>query len=467
MKFLNEDFLLEGATAKRLFHEVGKDLPIIDYHCHLPPGDLAGNRRFENLFEAWLEGDHYKWRAMRSNGIEEKFCTGDADPYDKFLAFARTVPHTVRNPIYHWTHLELKRYFGYEGILDESSAPEVWEMANEQLTGGDLDVESILKRFRVEVIGTTDDPTDSLEHHKSLKERDFPSGVFPTFRPDKALKTEDEGVFNAWVDALARRVRRPIASLADFQAALEERHEFFHGMGGRLSDHGLNTVPARMVDAETAESFFEKVRDGEDLAAAEAEGLATFLAVWMASLDFDRGWTRQYHLGAQRNNNTRLFKALGPDTGFDSIGDEPQAARLARHLDLMDRQGKLPKTILYNLNPSDNYMIGTMIGNFQDGSVPGKIQFGSGWWFNDQIEGMESQMNALSNLGLLSRFVGMLTDSRSFLSFPRHEYFRRILCNLVGRDVDAGLIPDDPVLVDGLIRRVCYENARDFFGFPG
>jgi len=467
MSFIHDDFLLETRAASRLYHEHAEGRPIIDYHCHLPPADLSGNRRFENLFEAWLEGDHYKWRAMRSNGIEEKFCTGDADPYDKFLAFARTVPHTLRNPIYHWTHLELKRYFGFEGILDESTAPKVWEMANEQLTGGDLDVKGILKKFKVEVIGTTDDPTDSLEHHKALRGKDFPAGVFPTFRPDKALQPEDEGGFNAWVDALARRVGRPIQSLADLQGAIEERHTFFHEMGGRLSDHGLITVPAREIDAETAEVVFEKVRGGEDLTAEEAEGLSTFLSVWMASLDFDRGWTRQYHIGARRNNNTRLFKALGADTGFDSIADMSHADRLARHLDLMDQRRKLPKTILYNLNPADNYMIGTMIGNFQDGSVPGKMQFGSGWWFNDQIEGMEAQMNALSNLGLLSRFVGMLTDSRSFLSFPRHEYFRRILCNLVGRDVDAGLIPNDPKLVDGLIRRVCYENAREFFGFPG
>lgn len=466
MKFLNKDFLLEGSTARRLFHEVAKDLPIIDYHCHLPPEDLALNRRFGNLYEAWLEGDHYKWRAMRSNGIDEKFCTGDADPYDKFLAFARTVPHTVRNPLYHWTHMELQRYFGYPGLLNEETAPEVWEMANEQLTGGDLDVHGIMKRFSVEVVCTTDDPTDSLEHHVGMKDKDQGFRVFPSFRPDKLLMPGKTGNFNAWVDALARRVKRPVISLADLQGAVEERHDFFHELGGRLSDHGLDSLPAREIDAETAEELFERVRDGETLSAEESEGLGTYLAVWMASLDFNRGWTRQFHFGAMRNNNTRLFKQLGPDTGFDSIGDEPQAERIARHLDLMDQRGQLPKTILYNLNPADNYVVGTMIGNFQDGSVPGKIQFGSGWWFNDQIEGMENQINALSSLGLLSRFVGMLTDSRSFLSYPRHEYFRRILCNLIGRDVDAGLIPDEAELTDGIVRRVCYENARDYFGFP-
>lgn len=465
MEFLNDDFLLRSAAARRLYHEVARDLPIIDYHCHLPPADLAGNRRFANLHEAWLEGDHYKWRAMRSNGIEEKFCTGDADPYDKFLAFARTVPHTLRNPLYHWTHLELRRYFGYEGLLDETTAPRVWEMANERLASGDLDVEGILRRFRVEVVCTTDDPTDSLEHHRELAGRSFPARVYPAFRPDKLLIPEKTDAFNAWVDALARRVGRPIVSLGDLEGAVEERHAFFHSMGCRLSDHGLEVVPAREIDGEEAESVFEKIRDGGKPGAGEAEGLATWLAVWMAGLDFERGWTRQYHLGALRSNNTRLLKSLGPDTGFDSIGDWPQAERLARHLDLMDQGGRLPKTILYNLNPSDNYVFATMAGNFQDGSVPGKIQFGSGWWFNDQIEGMEAQMNALSNLGLLSRFVGMLTDSRSFLSFPRHEYFRRILCNLVGRDVEEGLLPDDPALLDGLVRRVCYENARDYFGF--
>lgn len=466
MEFLDNDFLLRGATARRLFFEVARDLPIIDYHCHLPPADLAGNRRFANLFEAWLEGDHYKWRAMRSNGVDEKFCTGDADPYDKFLAFARTVPHTLRNPLYHWTHLELRRYFGFEGILNESTAPRVWEMANEQLTGGDLDVEGILRRFRVEVVCTTDDPTDSLEHHRSLAGRGFPARVFPAFRPDKVLVPEKTEVFNAWVDALARRVARPILSLGALKDALEERHAFFHSLGCRLSDHGLEVAPARETEAETAEEIFERIRDGHRPSPDEAEGLATHLSVWMGARDHERGWTRQYHLGARRDNNSRMLRSLGPDTGFDSIGDWRQAGPLARHLDLMARDDALPRTILYNLNPSDNYIFATMIGNFQDGSVPGKIQFGSGWWFNDQIDGMEAQMNALSNLGLLSRFVGMLTDSRSFLSFPRHEYFRRILCNLVGRDVEEGLIPDDPELIDGLVRRVCYENARGYFGFP-
>ena len=467
MEFLNDDFLLKGRSARRLYHEVAADLPIIDYHCHLPAADLAGNRRFGNLFEAWLEGDHYKWRAMRSNGVPEEYCTGDADPYEKFLAFARTVPHTLRNPLYHWTHLELKRYFGFEGLLDESTAPEVWAMANEQLTGGDLDVAGILKKFRVEVVCTTDDPTDSLEFHQKLREMDFPAKVFPAFRPDKVLFTDKPEVFNGWCDALAARVGRELQTLDELLDAVGERHEFFHSLGGRLSDHGLNQLPAREVSADEAGSIFQKARRSEDLLPEEAEGLATFLMIRMGEMDFDRGWTRQFHLGAMRNNSARQFRALGPDTGFDSIGDWPQAERLSRHLDLLDRSGKLPRTILYTLNPGDNYIFGTMIGNFQDGSIPGKIQFGSGWWFNDQKEGMESQMNALSNLGLLSRFVGMLTDSRSFLSFPRHEYFRRILCNLVGQDIDDGLIPDEPELTDGLVRRVCYENARDYFGFPG
>ncbi|MBC2601907.1 glucuronate isomerase [Puniceicoccus vermicola] len=466
MEFLHDDFLLRGPTAKRLYHDVAKDLPIIDYHCHLPPKDLAENRRFDNLFEAWLEGDHYKWRAMRSNGVTEDFCTGDADPYDKFLAFAKTVPHTIRNPLYHWTHLELKRYFGFDGILNEKSAPKVWEMANEQLTGGDLDVAGILKKFKVEIVCTTDDPADSLEYHQQLAGKDFPAKVFPAFRPDKVLAADKPEVFNTFVDSLSARVNSPIDSLDTLLRALGDRHEFFHSMGCRLSDHGLSWLPAHDISTDDAKAIFAKVRSGEAATAEEAEGLATYLMIWMGEKDFEKGWTRQFHLGAMRNNSSRLFRNLGPDTGFDSIGDWPQAERLSRHLDLLDTMGKLPRTILYNLNPNDNYVFGTMIGNFQDGTIPGKIQFGSGWWFNDQIEGMEAQMNALSNLGLLSRFVGMLTDSRSFLSFPRHEYFRRILCNLVGRDVDEGLIPNDPELIDGLVRRVSYENARDYFGFP-
>lgn len=466
MEFLHDDFLLETPTARRLFHEVARDLPIIDYHCHLPPVDLASNRRFRNLHEAWLEGDHYKWRAMRSNGVDEKFCTGDADPYDKFLAFARTVPFTARNPLYHWTHLELRRYFGFEGLLDESTAPRVWEMANERLAGGDLDVEGILRRFRVEVVCTTDDPGDALEEHREIGRREFPAAVYPAFRPDKALATDRPTTFNPWVDSLSEAVGRRLDDLDSFLAAIEERHAFFHSMGCRLSDHGLEVAPALEIPVEAAAAAYGRLRGGERLGSDEAEGLATFLCVWMADRDHERGWVRQYHLGAQRSNNSRMLERIGPDTGFDSIGDWPQAEPLARHLDFMERRGTLPKTILYNLNPSDNYVFGTMIGNFQDGSVPGKIQFGSGWWFNDQIEGMEAQMNALSNLGLLSRFVGMLTDSRSFLSFPRHEYFRRILCNLVGRDVDAGLLPDDRETVDGLVRRVCHENAKEFFRFP-
>jgi len=465
MKFLDKDFLLTGETSRRLFHEVAADLPIIDYHCHLPPEDLAGNRRFGNLFEAWLEGDHYKWRAMRSNGIPEEFCTGEADPYEKFLAFARTVPHTLRNPIYHWTHLELQRYFGYDGILNEDTAPEVWELANAQLAENDLDVSGILAKFKVEVVCTTDDPNDTLEFHREIRDKEFPTRVFPTFRPDKVLFVDQPEVFNSWVDTLAGRVGQSLDSVDDLLQAIAQRHEYFHSLGGRLSDHGLTRLPATEISKVKADVIYSKARSGEKVSAEDSDGLATYLMVKMGEMDFEKGWTRQFHLGALRNNSSRQFEALGADTGFDSIGDWSHAERLSRHLDLLDSNGKLPKTILYNLNPTDNYVMGTMIGNFQDGSVPGKIQFGSGWWFNDQLHGMEDQMNALSNLGLLSRFVGMLTDSRSFLSFPRHEYFRRILCNLVGKDVDEGLIPDDKELVDSLIRRVCYENARSYFGF--
>lgn len=466
MSFIHDDFMLESDTARRLYHEIARDEPIVDYHCHLPPGDIADNRRFRNLFEIWLEGDHYKWRAMRSNGVDESHCTGAADPYEKFLAYARTVPHLLRNPLYHWSHLELKRYFGIDMLLDESSAPTIWEIANEQLKDDALSVNGILNTFKVEVVCTTDDPVDKLEAHEKIRlNTASPTRVFPTFRPDNALKLGNPGAFQAWCDKLAAVAGHDTGTFYGFLQSLEKRHDFFHSLGGRLSDHGLERCYTEYADDHEARTIFDKVRSGKAVSSLEQERFGGYMMVFFGHLDAEKGWTKQLHLGAMRSNNSRLHKQLGPDTGFDSIGDYPQGVALSRYLDRLDQDNLLPKTILYNLNPVDNYLFATMIGNFQDGSIAGKVQFGSGWWFNDQKEAMEWQMNALSNLGLLSRFVGMLTDSRSFLSFPRHEYFRRVLCNLVGNDVERGLIPMEWDLYAPMVKNICYRNARDFFGF--
>lgn len=464
MAFIHDDFLLTTPAARRLYHEFAAGQPILDYHNHLPPADIANNRRFANLFEIWLEGDHYKWRAMRSNGTPERYCTGDADPYEKFLAFARTIPHTLRNPLYHWTHLELKRYFGIDDLLDETTAPAIWEKANAMLHEDGFSTRGILDKFQVKALCTTDDPTDDLAHHRAIAESGLASRVYPTFRPDKALNVGDSAAFNAWTDALAAAADADISSFAAFKAALQARHDFFHSAGGRLSDHGLERCFATYASESEAAAIFDKARSGQAVTSAEREGFGGHLMLFFGHLDAEKGWTKQLHLGAMRNNNRRLFRQLGPDIGCDSIGDYPQAQALSAYLGRLDEDGALPRTVLYNNNPTDNFILGTMIGNFQDGEIPGKIQFGSGWWFLDQKEGMEWQLNALSNLGLLSRFVGMLTDSRSFMSFPRHEYFRRSLCNLVGRDVADGLIPDDDDLLGSMISNICFGNARDYLG---
>lgn len=466
MSFITDDFLLQTETAQRLYHEVAKDQPIIDYHCHLPPEDVATDRRFRNLAEIWLGGDHYKWRALRTNGVEESLVTGDAEDYDKFLAWCKTVPATLRNPLYHWSHLELKRYFGIEELINEKTAPSIWECANEQLATDDFSANGILKQFKVKVVCTTDDPTDTLEHHvAAAKDPNVTTAMYPTFRPDKALKIGDTENFNAWCDKLAEVSGVDTDSFQGLKDALKQRHDFFHEVGGRLSDHGLEKCFDRFVSDERAKSIFDTVRGGQQIAPEQAEEFASNLMVFFGQLDAEKGWTKQLHIGAMRNNNTRLFNKLGPDTGFDSIGDYSQGIALSRYLDRLDQDDTLPKIVIYNLNPSDNYLMGTMIGNFQDGSIVGKIQFGSGWWFLDQKEAMEWQMNTLSNLGLLSRFVGMLTDSRSFLSYPRHEYFRRVLCNLIGNDVEQGLIPNEWELFAPMVRDICYGNAKDFFGF--
>ena len=467
MSFIHEDFLLTNEYAKRLYHGYAKEEPILDYHCHLPPEDLSSNRQFRNLFEIWLEGDHYKWRAMRANGVAEEYCTGGADPHRKFLAWARTVPDTLRNPLYHWSHLELKRYFGFDGLLDGSTAEEVWTLANEQLATEDGRVFGILRKFDVRAICTTDDPTDDLAHHQAIADSDLPTKVFPAFRPDRALGVDRPDLFNPWVADLERASNRTIHSLDDFLDALEQRHDFFHSMGCRQSDHGLAYAYSDFPPESDARATFESARDGIPASPSDHSRFAAFMMLRFGQLDASRGWTKQMHLGARRNNSTRGFEAAGADTGFDSIGDWPQVDALGRYLDRLDRANALPRMILYNNNPTDNYTFATMLGNFQDGTIVGKMQFGSGWWYLDQKEAMEWQLNCLSNVGLLSRFVGMLTDSRSFMSYPRHEYFRRVLCNLLGRDMANGEIPSDEALVGGLVKRLSFSNARDFLRLEG
>ena len=467
MSFIHQDFLLQTEHAKRLYYGYAKDQPILDYHCHLPPQDVASNRQFRNLFEIWLEGDHYKWRAMRANGIGEAYCTGEADPHDKFLAWAKTMPHTLRNPLYHWSHLELKRYFGFDGLLDESNAEEVWQHCNDLLATDDLRVFGILRQFDVRALCTTDDPTDSLSHHQAIAASDLETKVYPAFRPDKALTVNQPDTFNAWVARLEQATDHEISSFQHFMEALEQRHDFFDRMGCRLSDHGLDHAFCDFPAESAAKSIFDAARRGNAASAEEHGQFAAVMMLRFGQLDAAKGWTKQMHLGARRNNNSRGFRAAGPDTGFDSIGDWPQVDALGRYLDRLDREDALPRLILYNNNPNDNYTFATMLGNFQDGKIPGKMQFGSGWWYLDQKEAMEWQLNCLSNVGLLSRFVGMLTDSRSFMSYPRHEYFRRVLCSLLGNDMVKGEIPDDEELVGDLVQRLSFRNVRDYLRLAG
>jgi len=465
MSFIHSEFLLESAAARDLYHTCAEPQPIIDYHCHLPPRDLAEDRRFANLFEIWLEGDHYKWRAMRANGVDESLCTGSASPRDKFLAWARTVPACLRNPLYHWTHLELARYFGIHDLLDATTAPRVWEQANERLASDDLSARGILSRFNVKVVCTTDDPADPLTYHEQLAQSGLTTRILPTFRPDRALDVHLPEVFGPWVDRLAATANVHIARFADLLDALSRRHQAFHDLGGRLSDHGLDQCHAAPCTDEQAAAIFDRARAGRAATAEEHRAFASQLMRFFGRLDAARGWTKQLHLGARRNGNSHAVRHIGRDTGYDSIGDWPQADLLGQYLDQLASENALPKIIVYNLNPADNYVVATMIGNFQDGRTAGKVQFGSGWWFLDQKEAMEWQMNALSNVGLLSRFVGMTTDSRSFMSYPRHEYFRRVLCNLLGRDMEAGEVPNDPALVGPLVEAVCHGNAKGYFGF--
>jgi glucuronate isomerase len=462
--FITENFLLETETARELYFTHAAPQPIYDYHCHLPPKQIAENYRFRNLYDIWLAGDHYKWRAMRANGVAERFCTGDASDEEKYHAFVRTVPYTLRNPLYHWSHLELLRYFGIDEIINEDSAPAIWKTANAQLAAPEFSTHGILEKNRVAVIGTTDDPVDSLEHHIQIRSQGLKTRVYPTFRPDAALKVDQPTAFNAWCTKLSAVANVDLCSLPDFLAALKRRHDFFHEQGCRLSDHGLEACFAAECDEKQAAQIYLKARRGDAATPEETQQFGAFLMLYFGYLDATRGWTKQLHLGAMRNNNTRARQTLGPDTGFDSIGDFPQARALAFYLDRLNQNSDLPKMVLYNLNPNDNYVLASMAGNFQDGAIAGKIQFGSGWWFLDQLEGMTWQLNALSNIGLLRRFVGMLTDSRSFLSYTRHEYFRRLLCNLLGNDVEKGLLPRDMNLLGAMVREICFGNARQYFG---
>lgn len=465
--FIGEDFLLESESARRLYHEHAKQQPIIDYHCHLSPQHVAEDHRFSTMTELWLCGDHYKWRAMRANGVPERCCTGDASDEDKFVAWAKTVPHTLRNPLYHWTHLELAFPFGIRDcLLDERTALQVYERCNARLQGPEFTACGLLRQFDVRLVCTTDDPTDGLEHHRAHAARpNAATRLLPTWRPDMALSVEEPESYNTWLDRLAEVSDVDIGSYHDLLTALRLRHTYFHDAGCRLSDHGLTTMFAASTTEAEVVSIFDKVRSGKQLRSDEVEAIKSALLHEFGLMDHERGWVQQFHVGALRDNNTRLLERLGPNTGFDSIGDLPVADALSRFLDRLDRKNQLAKTILYNLNPRDNEVYATMVGNFQDGSVAGKMQYGAAWWFLDQRSGMLRQLDALSNMGLLSRFVGMLTDSRSFLSYSRHDYFRRLLCNLLGDEMQRGLLPGDLKLVGTLVENVCYRNAERYFPF--
>jgi glucuronate isomerase len=458
--FLDKDFLLSNNTARRLYDRWAAPQPIVDFHCHLPVKDIAENRRFANLFEIWLEGDHYKWRAMRAHGVAEKYITGEASPYEKFLAWAGTVPYTLRNPLYHWTHLELQRYFDITELLDESSAASIWERANAALADG-LSAQAILQKFRVECVCTTDDPTDDLRYHRAMAAANLPTKVLPCFRPDKALWIGDPQ-FLPWVDKLAKAANAEIRNFNTFLQALESRHSDFHSLGCRLSDHGLDYCFSTPCSEREAGEIFVKARDGKSVSGGERRQFASFMMLFFAQLDHKRGWTKQLHLGAKRNVNSAACRALGTDAGFDTLGDFRQIEPLVAYLDLLSRENVLPQMILYNLNPADTFAFAALIGCFQDGQKAGKIQYGSAWWFLDQKRGITAQLDALSNAGLLSHFVGMVTDSRSFMSYPRHEYFRRVLCDLIGRDVEAGELADDDTVLGRLVEDVCYRNANRY-----
>lgn len=466
-KFMDENFLLDNEVSEHLFHNHSKSLPIIDYHCHLNPEHIAKDRKFDNLGQIWLEGDHYKWRAMRTNGIDERFCTGkDTTDWEKFEKWAETVPYTMRNPLYHWTHLELKTAFGVDKILNPATAKEIYDECTEKLRTPEFSARGLMKMYKVETVCTTDDPVDSLEYHISLKNEGFTTKVLPTWRPDKAMAVENPEDFRKYVEKLSEVSGVSVSCFKDMIDALQVRHDFFASVGCKLSDHGIEEFYAEDYNTTEIENIFNKVYGGKSLTKEEILKFKSAMMVEFAVMDCKKSWTQQLHYGAIRNNNSRLFAKLGPDTGFDSIGDFNVGKAMSKFLNRLDTDNLLPKTIIYNLNPRDNDLISTMLGNFQDGTVAGKIQFGSGWWFLDQKTGMTNQMNSLSVLGLLSRFVGMLTDSRSFLSYPRHEYFRRIMCNLIGTDVVNGEIPESEMsFIEKMTEGISYYNAKNYFNF--
>lgn len=456
---------MKSKTAQTLFHDYSRDLPIIDYHSHLPPDEIAQNTQFQNLSQVWLKGDHYKWRALRAQGVSEDFITGPRSDEEKFHKWAETIPYTVRNPLYHWTHLELQRYFGIEERLSPETAASIYDKANQLLQSPEFSVQNLLLRQKVEVVCTTDDPIDILEFHQSLRSQNFPTKVLPTFRPDKAMNTNSLKELNDYMDQLEIRVGFPVSRFENYLDALKNRHDYFAEWGCKLSDHGLETLYAEDFHAVSLEGIFQKIRKGSKISISEILEFKSALLYHFAIWDHEKGWVQQFHLGALRNNSIRAFRTFGPDTGFDSIGDFSQAQSLSKFLNRLDSENRLTKTIIYNLNPRDNAMIAAMCGNFNDGSTPGKVQFGSAWWFLDQKDGIEDQLGTLSQLGLISRMVGMLTDSRSFLSYPRHEYFRRVLCNLFGEDIENGELPNDIPWIAKIIQDISYYNARNYFGF--
>jgi glucuronate isomerase len=463
--FLDNDFLLNNDTAKVLYHQYAKDLPIIDYHNHLSPEAIAQNINYENITQLWLNGDHYKWRAMRANGIDESYITGNRTDFEKFEQWAHTVPFTLRNPLFHWTHLELRRYFGIHEPLNEKTAKKIYEQINALLPLKEYSVVGLLQKMKVRLLCTTDDPIDNLAHHQTIKQQDGPIQVLPAFRPDKAMEVEDATQFNTYLSKLEAAADVSIGTYGDYLKALKKRHDFFVAHGCSVSDHGLESIVAEDYSAQEINTIFQQIRNGKNLSQEEKDKFRSAMLIQFAEWDWEKGFVQQYHLGAMRNNNAKKLQQLGVDTGWDSIGDFPQARNLSRFLNRLDANNTLTKTILYNLNPADNEVFATMVGNYNDGSIAGKIQWGSGWWFLDQKDGMTKQINALSNMGLLSRFVGMLTDSRSFLSFPRHEYFRRILCNLLGEDVEKGELPDDTNWIGKIVQDICYHNTRNYFNW--
>ncbi len=463
--YLDEHFLLNNKTAKTLYHEFAAEMPIIDYHNHLPPDQIAADMQYENITQVWLYGDHYKWRAMRAQGIPEKYVTGSATDLEKFEQWSGVVPYTLRNPLHHWTHLELQRYFGVNELLNGDSARKLYDHTSAMLQTPEFSVRGLLRKMKVEVICTTDDPIDRLEHHQKIKQDGFEIKVLPAFRPDKAMAIENAAAFKAYIHKLEAVSDVAVSSYPDYTKALKKRHDFFDTMGCKVSDHGLEHIYfTEYTDAEI-DPIFGKAINGQQVTPEEESKFKTAMLILFAQWDHEKGWVQQYHLGALRNNNARMLRQLGADTGWDSIGDFSQARALSSFLDRLDNEDTLAKTILYNLNPADNELMATMAGNFNDGSVAGKVQWGSAWWFLDQKDGMTKQINTLSNMGLLSRFVGMLTDSRSFLSFPRHEYFRRILCNIFGEEMENGEMPNDIAWSGKIIQDICYHNAKNYFGF--